>query len=232
MPEHTRIDDIRERQERARAAAAQELDDENTAHLARVEINACGLCDDDGYRGTRVCDHREHSTPQGRVGPGLTLRLPIVGVIDLEPDDALGAELSRVCMDIDLLDGILQATRVEVIAREGRPVTGTLLRQIPVKGMASDLIQMVALVERKTADGSTKVSVGLNVPDESERARLRRQGPVEESLRVVANFYEFGRVTGCQPAKFVEDVLDMPRTTVSKWIRRAREEGFLDVPET
>lgn len=166
-----------------------------------------------------------------RIGPGLTLRLPIVGTIDLDAEDALGAEVTRVAMDIDLVDGILQPTRVEVTGRDGRPVTGTTLRQIPVKGMASDLIQMAALIEREE-NGSTKVSIGLHVPDESERARLRNQGPVEESLRVVADFYEFGRVTGCQPAKFVEDALEMPRTTVSKWIRRAREAGFLDGPET
>lgn len=31
-------------------------------------VTQCGLCDDDGYRGNRVCDHREHyeSTAGGR----------------------------------------------------------------------------------------------------------------------------------------------------------------------
>lgn len=69
MPEHTRLDDIRERQAAAREQAAQELDTDghgSPAHLAKIEIDNCGMCDEDGYHGNRVCDHREHSTPQGR----------------------------------------------------------------------------------------------------------------------------------------------------------------------
>lgn len=70
MPEaHTRIDELRERQAEARAHAAQELDLDDTgspAHLAQVEIDNCRRCDDEGYHGNRVCDHREHSTPAGR----------------------------------------------------------------------------------------------------------------------------------------------------------------------
>lgn len=32
-----------------------------SAHIAD-----CALCDQDGYRGHFVCDHRVHSTPEGR----------------------------------------------------------------------------------------------------------------------------------------------------------------------
>lgn len=36
-------------------------------HATKIQaIVNCGLCDDDGYHGNRVCDHREHSTPAGR----------------------------------------------------------------------------------------------------------------------------------------------------------------------
>lgn len=165
-----------------------------------------------------------------RIGPGLAIVVPFTGTIDLDEDDAFGAEVAQVVMDIDLVDGMLQPTKVEVVGRHGHPVTGTTLRQVPVKGMASNLIQN-AIAKREEAGGVTKISSGGNSPihlDEAEKARLRNQGPVEESLRTVANFYEFGRVTGYPPAKFVEDNLGMPRTTVSKWIRRAREAGFLD----
>ena len=30
--------------------------------LAGAAITACGLCDDDGSRGSTVCDHRDHYT--------------------------------------------------------------------------------------------------------------------------------------------------------------------------
>ena len=69
MSDQTRIDELRERQSEARARASQELDVDGNgspAHLAKIEIDNCTRCDDEGYRGNRVCDHREHSTPAGR----------------------------------------------------------------------------------------------------------------------------------------------------------------------
>lgn len=167
------------------------------------------------------------------IGPSLAIAVPFTGTIDLNSDDAFGTEVARVVMDIDLIAGILQPTRVEVVGRDGHPVTGTTLRQVPVKGMASHLIQQ-AIAAREERAGVSRVVIGTHSPiqlDEAEKARLRNQGPVDESLRAVANFYEFGRITGYPPAKFVEDNLGMPRTTVSKWIRRAREAGILNAPE-
>jgi hypothetical protein len=70
MPEESRLDAKRRQQAEARAALAQELDDDDgdggPAHLAKIEIDHCHRCDDEGYRGAVVCDHREHSTPAGR----------------------------------------------------------------------------------------------------------------------------------------------------------------------
>ncbi|WP_134069530.1 hypothetical protein [Mycobacteroides salmoniphilum] len=163
------------------------------------------------------------------IGPGLAIKVPFTGTIDLDAGDAFGSEVAQVVMDIDLVNGILQPVSVKVVGRDGHPVTGTTLRQVPVKGMAANLIQSVIAAREDTATG-TRVSVGLHSPihlDDAQKARLRDQGPVEESLRAVANFYEFGRVTGYPPAKFVEDNLGLPRTTASKWVRRAREAGFL-----
>ncbi|MBU8819566.1 hypothetical protein [Mycolicibacterium goodii] len=36
------------------------------AHLTRAAIAACGLCDDDGYRGGHVCDHVDHGAAAKR----------------------------------------------------------------------------------------------------------------------------------------------------------------------
>ncbi len=157
------------------------------------------------------------------------IKVPFTGAIDLDAGDAFGSEVAQVVMDIDLVNGILQPISVKIVGRDGHPVTGTTLRQVPVKGMAADLIQSVIAAREDTATG-TRVPVGRHSPihlDDAQKARLRDQGPVEESLRAVANFYEFGRVTGYPPAKFVEDNLGLPRTTASKWVRRAREAGFL-----
>lgn len=63
---------------------------------------------------------------------------------------------------------------------------------------------------------------------EAEAARLRAQGPTDETLKWVAFFYGLGSVLGLPPAKQVESNLGVPRTTASKWVRRARERGLLD----
>lgn len=57
------LDAIRRRQAAARAEAIPAPD---TRHLARIEIENCGMCDDDGYRGASVCDHRDHSAAAAR----------------------------------------------------------------------------------------------------------------------------------------------------------------------
>jgi hypothetical protein len=38
------------------------------AHSHRAQIAACSLCDEDGYRGSSICDHRDHAaeTVHGR----------------------------------------------------------------------------------------------------------------------------------------------------------------------
>lgn len=62
------LDAVRARQAQARAQAAQDLDDnpDEPAYDAAA-IVACTLCDDDGYRGLRVCDHVDY-TAAARTG--------------------------------------------------------------------------------------------------------------------------------------------------------------------
>ena len=40
--------------------------DPDTAHLHPAAIVACPMCDDDGYRGTRICDHKDHAPAAAR----------------------------------------------------------------------------------------------------------------------------------------------------------------------
>lgn len=43
-----------------------ELHPEAGAHLTRAAIDACRICDADGYRGLAVCDHIDHATAAAR----------------------------------------------------------------------------------------------------------------------------------------------------------------------
>ncbi len=66
MPDpHESLEARRAAQAAARAERATELNDE-PAHLRTAAVVACGLCDDDGYRGRRVCDHQDHAAAAQR----------------------------------------------------------------------------------------------------------------------------------------------------------------------
>ncbi len=56
------LEALRARQAAARAetAAADAAAGGRPPHLDPAAIEACQLCDDDGYRGLAVCDHVEH----------------------------------------------------------------------------------------------------------------------------------------------------------------------------
>lgn len=57
----------RERQYRAAMAA---YGAENASHHDPQAVVACGLCDDEGYRGSAVCDHIDH---QGAAKRGMDM---------------------------------------------------------------------------------------------------------------------------------------------------------------
>lgn len=53
-------------QSQAARAHRQNTTAQAETHRSALRIANCGLCDDDGYRGSTVCDHVIHSTPEGR----------------------------------------------------------------------------------------------------------------------------------------------------------------------
>lgn len=70
------LDETQARQAQARARAVAESGVDRPAHLRRAEIARCGLCDDDGYRGNRVCHHIDHAAAARR---GMALVRQVMG---------------------------------------------------------------------------------------------------------------------------------------------------------
>lgn len=58
-----KLDQRKAEQERARTEAAERV---NASASRALAIAECELCDDDGYRGTTVCDHQEHADTNAR----------------------------------------------------------------------------------------------------------------------------------------------------------------------
>lgn len=61
------LDELKARQEAARRArAAAEQNTDASAHLDASAIAACRLCDDDSYRGNRICHHIDYAATAKR----------------------------------------------------------------------------------------------------------------------------------------------------------------------
>lgn len=63
---------------------------------------------------------------------------------------------------------------------------------------------------------------------EDVASALRAAGPVMTTLLNVAQTYGFARAIGLPPAKAVQDSYGLTRDTASRWIRRAREVGYIE----
>ncbi len=131
---------------------------------------------------------------------------------DVTLTEGLPDDVEQVTFTVDLMpDGAIRPVRMDVKARAGVGISGTTLREIQVSRLAARAVAQV-------------------VPDvaysEEERAAIRANGPTPESLRAVARIYESARIVGKPPAREIEIQLGLPRTTASKWIRRAREVGL------
>jgi hypothetical protein len=60
---------------------------------------------------------------------------------------------------------------------------------------------------------------------------VTEHGLTDRTLRLVADVYRAGYLTGNQPTKLVETWLEQPRSTVIRWIAAARERGYLGESE-
>ena len=62
----------------------------------------------------------------------------------------------------------------------------------------------------------------------AEVARARAEGPTDESLRLVAHIHQTAAAIGDSPVKAVVNSIGISRPTATRWVRKAREKGFLD----
>ena len=157
------------------------------------------------------------------VAKGLFMTLPGIGKFEGMP--LLGA-FYDVEMTVDMTDEGIRATAVKVTAQQGSPpVTGTILRAVRVWDA---LREVIVLGTRPGSRHERGVLVRVEGLSEEKLVALRQQGPTDETLEWVAYFYKLGGVLGLPPAKQVELSFEIPRTTASKWVRRAREKGLID----
>ena len=60
---------------------------------------------------------------------------------------------------------------------------------------------------------------------------LREGGPTDRALQWVAHLYRYAMAVAMNPAKSVEDKLGLSHSTAARWIRLARQKGYLGPSE-
>jgi hypothetical protein len=138
---------------------------------------------------------------------------------------------------IDLrLDIRYDSQRGRYVCQEFRAVPGTGL-------VTTDALRRVTIAELirtsllAAGDDGQPVVRGLENPDGQEPWGLTPPddvtvyGPTDRALQWTAHFYRLGYAVAHNPTKLVEQALDLPRSTIGRWIAAAREAGYLGPSE-
>lgn len=139
--------------------------------------------------------------------------LPVAGLPDVTVD--LEARWNPFEQSYDVID-------LRVRSERSSYVTGTLLRQIPVRSLLRTAVQAQARVYR--GEGTTSEPVEL---DRVHLRELASQGPKPETLDSVALVYSIAEASLDAPAKRVAEEFGLAPRTATHWIKLARERGNL-----
>lgn len=159
----------------------------------RAELGAVVRVDDDGEE---VVDF----------GGGLTL--PAEGWAEF----AGGPDFPNVRVFFRWAEGRFEAQEVHVKGHNGEPVTGEVLRKIPVERMLRGRLARQALPDRPDRK--------LSWPEFFGEA-------VEDDLREVAAVYRLAFAAHQPPVKAVAEHFGIPASTAGKKVMAARKAGFL-----
>ena len=155
--------------------------------------------------------------------PGWSIALPGVASFRFDLD---GSEI-RVLLGIGCLDGVIDSYEVLVRGVDGRAVTGTDLRRIPILELTRRAIAS-AFHPRAVAEQGFGVSTHWPIqPSLAEAEHARLVGPTSETLKRIAESYQLAKILNQAPAKMVQEHWKLASATASRWIRAAKEGGFI-----
>lgn len=133
----------------------------------------------------------------------------------------------------------LRPTAITVSSTVGKEVTSTDLRAVNVKNLWRSAIvdhvtyRRMFFFDWEKFDGKIAIDSPVQLPDDVlEKIRLR--GPERATLEYVADLYTFADLIGLAPALYVQEIFagenlePLPRTTATKWIKKARDMGLFE----
>ncbi|CAN5351792.1 hypothetical protein BH20ACT22_BH20ACT22_09950 [soil metagenome] len=132
-------------------------------------------------------------------------------------------------IDIAMESGAPVANAIRIERNRKRPLTGTELRHLPLRDLVNVAVGQAAVVTKEVAPGIYEGSPAtadeaLETSRQADRAK-RRRTMTDEHLEAVAQVY---RATGGdRPRDAVMDEFQVSPAMASRYIKLARERGFL-----
>lgn len=158
----------------------------------------------------------EHPGQWLSIGPS-RLKIPAGGTLTASDYPGIGLETTLTLGSTDLE---LRVYAVGVRATPPRQVTPSDLREVRVRElMGETLPQHIRTAEFEVTR--------LNDVDFIQA--VREGGPSSaDTMTIVGDLFCIGRAIGVAPAKHVQHTLNLSPATTSRWIRRARELGYIE----
>jgi hypothetical protein len=113
----------------------------------------------------------------------------------------------------------------EIRARGGDGISSETLRYAPVAKWIQDYFLYEEGTIRELPNRDGREPWGLTPPADVAEA------PTSRALKWTAHLYRLGFAVGSNPTKSVEEGLGLPRSTVGRWIAKARQAGYLGPSE-
>ncbi|GFG68081.1 hypothetical protein MKUB_55710 [Mycobacterium kubicae] len=128
---------------------------------------------------------------------------------------------------IDRSAGTPRLTELRMIcADDGGDIDPAAVRQVPVRRLAKAAAQFISMTEHGVVNaGDLFDPTGQARPDLEPGRRRRNLGP--EHYRQVAARLEYAREIGLSPREHVSDYYGVALPTLDRWIKQAKERGFL-----
>ena len=159
--------------------------------------------------------------PEGLTLPR-TVRVKITGDVD---DELLPFDGDAV---LRFQHGRLEVSSLTVRQlADGPPIRGEQLRQVH-RVLVRVVLNVLQPIPLGSQAGLPLLAVFAGWEDVKS---IIANGPTDDALRLVASAYRLSYVAGDPPARSVQSLLGIPRSTVGRWIMLARKRGFLGPTE-
>jgi len=140
-----------------------------------------------------------------------------------EPDVDVDVDID-VAYDVGLRR--VTPVRVTVLRRENGPeVSSAQLRTIRVRGYMAYAARNVLVMVYEAERGEQHVAYPLSY---ILGKRASEEAWADEKYRWVFRVYRIAEIVGLNPAKEVEESLNLSARTATRWIARAKEMGYFD----